>query len=144
MKKLALFSLTAFFVLGLVTPAFAQTPPPYGARGSGLIPCGVDANDDGVVKGAEECTYNDIILGIQGIINFLFALVVPIATIMIAFAGWKLLTADGDSGKVSEARGLMTSVIIGFIIMLVAWLIVFTLTEALLDPDSGFTNMLKK
>jgi hypothetical protein len=140
MKYALLITFSLCLMLALVTPALAQNT----GRGSGLIPCGVDANKDGLVDKLEQCTYKDVIKGIQGLVNFLFKLAAPVATVMFAYAGFKLLTANGDTSKLSEAKSLMTSVGIGFIIMLVAWLIVYTITTGLIDPDSGFSNMLKQ
>ena len=34
--------------------------PVYG-QGSGLIPCGIDNNNDGVVSGDEECGFDDLV-----------------------------------------------------------------------------------
>jgi len=52
------------------------------------------------------------------------------------YAGYLYLTAVGDTGQISKAHGLFKNAIIGFIIILVAWLLVdFILTALLPDPE---------
>ncbi|MBI4158129.1 MAG: hypothetical protein HY505_00695 [Candidatus Yanofskybacteria bacterium] len=50
--------------------------------------------------------------------------------VMIFFAGFKWFTAAGNTAKVNEARGQITNAITGAIILLAAWIILYTI-----NPD---------
>jgi hypothetical protein len=52
-----------------------------------------------------------------------------LAALIVAWAGFKMLTSGGNSGKVSEAKSMMTNVVIGLIILLAAWLMVDTVMK---------------
>ncbi len=82
-----------------------------------------------------ECDFCNLLDMVNGIVNFLITICVVIAVIMIAVAGVKLLTSGGNSSAAAEAKGLFTNVVIGFIIVLSAWLIVDTVLR--ITTDSG-------
>ncbi len=70
----------------------------------GLVPCG----KAGTGIESHPCTFNDVFALINGVINFTFkVLVVPIAALMFAFAGFKMITSGGSS---PEARSAAKSV----------------------------------
>jgi hypothetical protein len=52
-----------------------------------------------------------------------------IAVAIILFAGFKWMTAGGSDDKIGEARKLMTSGVIGLIIILSAWGIAYFILE---------------
>jgi hypothetical protein len=88
------------------------TPPPVN-NGGGLVPCG------------DNCGFTDLMTLIQKVISFiLFALAVPIAAIMFAYAGFLLITSGGEASQKTKAKKIFTNVAIGFIIAVAAWLIV--------------------
>jgi hypothetical protein len=80
------------------------------------------------------CTWPEFIKTINNVISFLFKLAVTLATISFAYAGWLYLTARGDEGQTKRARGIFGKVIMGFIIMSVAWLAVKALMS-IADPS---------
>lgn len=99
---------------------------PFAALAQGLVPC----------TGVENCDFNKFIELIQKVINFLlFSIAMPLAAIVFAWAGIMMLTAGGNEQKVTEAKEIFWWVFVGFIIALAAWLIVDTITEALLKSD---------
>jgi hypothetical protein len=55
---------------------------------------------------------------------------------MFAYAGYLYLTAMGNSGQISKAHTVFLDAIIGFIIMLSAWLFVDFILTALLKGDN--------
>jgi|SRR3990167_7572882 len=79
-----------------------------------------------------ECGFDDLIVLVRNTINFLLIITAPIAAIMFAYAGFLYLTAAGDSGKISKAHGIFWTVLCGIVITLAAWLIISTITGALL------------
>lgn len=60
---------------------------------------------------------------IQKIMNWVMALFFLVATIFILMAGFKYLTAAGDSGKIDEAKHMLTYAIVGIAVGLLAFAI---------------------
>lgn len=89
-------------------------------------------------KGAPDCNFDDLLnLGRQ-IINFLIILSIPIATVAFAYAGYLFLTSGGSASQTSKAKSIFTKVLLGFLFVLTAWLIVRTITSALLKPGAYY------
>ena len=93
----------------------------------GLVACtGIDCNFCSAVETA------------NNVINLLFELMIVAAVILVVVAGLKLVTSAGNVSAMQDAKGMLANVIIGFIIVLSAWLIVDTLMKALMgDPNSN-------
>ena len=53
-------------------------------------------------------------------INFLFLVCMYGGLVMIIWAGWSYITSQGDPGKAKKAMGMITSVLIGLAIVLLA------------------------
>ena len=100
------------------------------AQGS-LIPCGG--------TGQPACTFDHLITLVQRVINFLIVdIAIPLSMVLFAWAGFLYMTAQGDPGKIKTGHTIFISVIWGLVIALAAWLIVNTITTALLTP--GFKS----
>lgn len=127
-----LFSFTFLFVgVGL---ALAVAPTDVSFQ---LVPC------EGTLQ--SPCDYVAFIRGVNNLINYMIALAIPLAAVAFAWAGFKYLTAGGDSGQVQKAHDIFKKVLTGFIIVLAGWLIVQTITSVLLDPQKpGFQKVLKQ
>lgn len=110
------------FLFLVVAPLFAHAAP--------IVPCGADDfNNDGMIKdlpGArvEECHFDDFIVGINNIINFLIVIGGSVAAIVFAIAGFMILTAGANESQVTKAKGMFMQVVWGFVWMLSAWLVV--------------------
>tara|TARA_B100000745_G_scaffold292473_1_gene233383 strand:- start:41879 stop:42103 length:225 start_codon:yes stop_codon:yes gene_type:complete len=50
---------------------------------------------------------------------------------MFAYAGWLFLSDAGSTSKISDGKKIFSSVAIGLVIVLIAWLVVNTLLEVL-------------
>jgi len=96
---------------------------------SGLVRCGDTSNP---------CdTFAELMTLINTVIRFiLFDMVIPIAAIMFAYAGFLMVTAGGSTEKVGKAKTIFTNVAIGVIIAVIAWLII-SLILSILSP-AGF------
>jgi hypothetical protein len=107
-----------FVVLGLAAVLLAPTV----IFAAGLIPCdGPDCN---------ACHFAE--LG-QNIIRWLIGIFAVLAGIVFVIAGLKLASAGGNTGRVSEAKGMMTNVVVGLIIMLAAWILINTVMLMVVD-----------
>jgi len=62
---------------------------------------------------------------VQNVLNVVFALVGSITLLIIVIAGLRYITARGDPNAVSQAKKALIYAIIGLVITLVAYSIVF-------------------
>ena len=99
------------------------TPSSNTTGGSGLIPCnGLDC---------QACHLAQLS---QNIINFLIGLSIPLAAVMFAYAGFLFFTSSAVN-KLGRARDIFKSVLIGFAIVLGAWLAVQTILHTVLSDQ---------
>lgn len=102
-------------VLGLllsVSPVFALV-----GIDEPIIPCGF--------FGQPSCQFCHFFALIQNIYNFLVLVIVPpLAILMIAIAGFLLLTAGGRPGQIQRGWGVVQVVIAGLIMVYVSWLVI--------------------
>ncbi|MFC1614969.1 hypothetical protein ACFL22_00195 [Patescibacteria group bacterium] len=102
-------------IFSILIPSMMLFAPVLAFAANGLIPC------DGVnVK----CTFDMLVQLVQNIIEFIITASPFVAAVAFAYAGWMYITAGGDTGQIKKAHGIFTSVAVGFIIILSAWLIV--------------------
>lgn len=98
-----------------------------GAERSGLVTCtGVDCNF---------CTFIQMV---DNIVDWLFMFLVLAAVLILVYAGFKLVVSAGNPSAMSAAKGYISNVIIGFVIVMAGWLIVDTLMKALVGSGSDF------
>jgi len=110
---------------------------------SGLVQC------DGVLTPGEEgrqriCNFNALLGTVKYVINWLFIISIPIATVAFAYGG--LLYLTGSQGNISTAKSIFTSVAKGFIIMLIAWVAVVTVVNWFVEKNTNvdvFVNIPK-
>jgi hypothetical protein len=86
---------------------------------AGFTQCGYGQNYD--------CDFNAALATIDRIIKFLlYIIVLPVAAILFAWAGIKLIVAraKGKAGAMSEAKELIGRVVVGLIIAMGAWILI--------------------
>jgi hypothetical protein len=133
-KVLTFEKFQPYFTADVVTGAQvtgAQTVTQNVNTVGGIVPCSEPYSPDN----PESCGLAKFIQLIQNVINALFLISIPLATIAFVYIGWTLLTAQGSVAKINDAKHIAKNVIWGFVIILSAWLIVYTITYALLDPS---------
>lgn len=122
MNKKSKFLIILLVLAVFSVPVFsfaAQNPP-----SANLVPCGT--------PGANSCGFNDLFTLVNNVINFvLYSMVIPIAAIMFAYAGFELVTSGGSTEKRGIAKKVFTNAVIGLIISAAAWLIVHTILSIL-------------
>lgn len=104
--------------------------PEVRAQSFNLIVC------DGV---QEPCTFAHFIQLIKNVITALITISTFLATAAFAYAGFKLLASGGNENAKNEAKRIFTKVLIGYLWILGAWLIVYTITSVLLN--TGFSAL---
>lgn len=112
------------FVLGMALTLSVGLPGAVSAAGipDRIVPChGVD------------CTCADLSTVAQNIINTSIFVAIFLSAILIAWAGWKLISSKsmGSGEGVSAGKEVLSNVIIGLVIIIAAWLIVDTIVKTL-------------
>lgn len=132
------FTLTFIAFSVALMPGLVSAQVSGSKTSSGLIPCG-NVVTDGSVSAGQECTFDDLILLAQNVINFLiFKIGAPIAAVMFAYAGFLWVTNAGNEGQITQAKGLFWAVFIGFVVMLAAWLTINMIVTFFLGPTYSF------
>ncbi len=60
---------------------------------------------------------------VEGLLRAVVYIALPIISLFIVYAGFKFVTAQGNQGKITEARDNFMYVVIGAILILGAWAI---------------------
>jgi hypothetical protein len=97
---------------------------------------------DGVVD--NPCQFTHIIVLANKIITGLIIGGVVIATLGFAYAGFLYITAMGASEKISHAHSIFTKTVWGFVFMLSAWLIVYTMEQIFLTDEAKSRSFLQE
>ncbi len=96
---------------------------------AGIVPCGG--------TGQTMCRACDFIAMAQKIMEWFVLVSASIVALMFAFGGMKMVMSAGNTGEVSKGKEMMTNSIIGFIILLAAWLIVNTVLLTVTSDGKG-------
>jgi hypothetical protein len=108
-----IISLSLFSLLTVCSSNFVQ---------AALVPaCG---KTTGTAEETAPCTICHMIIGIQGIIDFGFKIFVGVGILMVVISGIMYIISAGQSGMMDAAKSRLKNVLIGFAVMLGAWLIV--------------------
>lgn len=108
MNKTAV-SIFALVVLAVPISLLAQTP---------LVPCEGDA-----------CNVCHVVELGQNILTWLISIIAVVIALVFAIGGLKMVMAGGNTEQVTSATKMMTNAVIGFVILLGAWLIVDTVIK---------------
>lgn len=107
---------------------------------AGLIPCGRDYNDpDTVWDECKACNLCSLILMGQLMIEFMLKISAIAAILAIAMGGFLYMFAAGNQGTLETAKSIIKNVLIGFVIVFIAWVLVDTIlsTFGYIDPIDG-------
>jgi fucose 4-O-acetylase-like acetyltransferase len=149
MNNIKKISITIFLLLVLSIPAISYSETSSNAPGTSaenpLVPCG-GVNKDG--RPQPECNIGHVNQIIQSGMNLVFIFAGFIVAAMFMYAGFLMITAAGNMSQIQKAKEIFRRVVIGFIIMFLAYLVVKNLLEKLdlnADPKirSLFMNLFK-
>jgi hypothetical protein len=129
---LSLF-LLAMFMLPLISSAqndFVGPPKP------GLVPCGNPTQPP--------CNFAFFILMINEIIKWIISIAGVIFTVVLIWGGFRYMMSQGDSGEQGKAREMLWNTMKGFIIILVSWLIIYTILSMLIPKGSVYEESIFK
>jgi type IV secretory pathway VirB2 component (pilin) len=113
-----------FAILLLSTPVFVL------AQEKGIVKCGNTAG--------QQCTWNDLMKLVSDVMTEGFKYALLFSVFIIILAGFNIMRAQGDIGKMKEARKMLMNVVIGAIIILGSYMIVNALIKALGGFESKF------
>ncbi len=86
---------------------------------------------------ANPCGFNQLITLVQNGLNLVFAFAAFIAAAMFMYAGFLMLTSVGNMSQITKAKAIFRRVIIGFLIMFMAFILVQQLLKNLkLSPQA--------
>ena len=130
MRRLIVICLLAFSLPILVFGATGfETSPEVGGRSQQVAssPSGAGSDTGLVTCSGPDCDACDLVNMVNKIVNFLIVLLTIAATFALVITGFKMVTSGGNTTAWESAKGTFANIIIGFILVLGAWLIVDTL-----------------
>ncbi len=142
MKKILLITLF------LLTPALsmAQTPANTGPY-TGLVKCdGVILSSDTDAAKRKKCDFIELVNQINFLVNWAIRFILLVTLALLAYTGGAYMYAGmaGDVSAANAAKGRLSNIFWGIIIMLFAWLVVRTALNWLIDPAFGGLDLLGK
>jgi hypothetical protein len=90
---------------------------------AGLVPCGGE--------GEPGCNWCYLFQLFKNIIDFAMMIIFPIATVMMIYGGFLMMTAGDNQSRFGDGKKAMTSAVIGILIALLSWLILDTIFKML-------------
>ena len=96
---------------------------------------GVDKDVSGQVK--NPCDFSHVLALVNNITNFFIITGAAVSALAFGYAGFLMMTAAGEMGKIEEAKAIFGKVLVGLLFMLSAWLIVHAIEAAFLDTSPG-------
>jgi len=98
-----------------------------------LVPAGCLGPD---ASKTENCGFPEFMQLVANIMGLLTVLALAIATFLFAFAGFKYATAVGNPSQIQGAKKIFTNVIIGLVIVFIAYTIVQVIASSLqVEPE---------
>lgn len=118
--------------ISLPIPGMDDIIVPTSGGGQGAGDVGFDFNNavpsGGLVppecQNGFNCDFNSLLTLVNNVVNFILILSFPVLAVVIAWVGFLFLSSGGDSGRRSKAKQVLMKTIIGFIVLLAAWLII--------------------
>lgn len=80
------------------------------------------------------CDFHYLIVLLTVLIHDLVVLSTLMAGCVFAYAGFILLTSGGNTNAMTKAKDMFIKVLKGYLWILAAWLVVYTITSTLLAP----------
>lgn len=106
---------------------------------AGIIPCGLttdDPNQAGDQTG--KCTICHLIVGVNNIVILLRNVMSAIAVVVVVAMSFVYITSAGDESRMAFAKQGILASLIGFAIILLAWLLVnYILTLPIYNTNAG-------
>lgn len=116
-KKISIITLLTLTLTPLFSFAQTQLEKPTGPGADrALVQC-------------DTCGAKDAVNIIQNIMNLAFMFSGFVVAVMFMYAGFLLITAVGDTGKIQKARNIFKRTVIGFIVMYLSYILVLNVLK---------------
>ncbi len=146
-----------FFLLSISAFLFPVISFAQQGGGTGNLPTGTPSNAGGSFYGITyecapktvngtgttiygECDFDDLVAAVLYLVNWATGFAIAFCVVVIAYAGAELMISGDNSSARSKAKGRLYKVLVGLVIILIAWLIVRLITSAL-GVNTGITNL---
>ena len=96
---------------------------------AGLVPCG-DSD-----TGESLCQTCDIYRLVENVFGWIFGLAAVVAAIIIVVGGMRMVTSAGNQMAKADARKWIGSAVVGFVLIMSAWILVELLIGVLYGSD---------
>lgn len=102
-----------------------------------LVPCGRLTDDPGTttINETENCTLCHLFLLLKNVFDLMLSLLIIVSILLITIGGVVYIVSTGNSNLIGIAKNIITKTLIGFALMLIGWLLVFTLLTFLSTGD---------
>lgn len=116
--------------LVLMTPSFVF--------GQGLVPqCSRG-------EGSDPCQFCHVVELVNNVVAWLVAVLGIIAALIIIYAGFLMVASGGNASAKEKAKGFITNIVIGYVLVLGAWILIDTGFRALIGGQSyGMWNQIQ-
>jgi hypothetical protein len=138
MKNLTLFTIYLLALAGLAQPMLVTAQPQNPASTTQsviLVECTGTPLNPNDPNSEKECNYRDVFRQINKAINFIFLAAVPILIIVLTYSGIQILLARGNMSKLSDAKKRFQKIVIGMLVVMFAYLVVYAIAKAFLRPE---------
>lgn len=126
-------SLVFMFVLLIPVLSFSA------GTSTSLIQCGnTPTTTPGTNEITGDCTFTDAIGLINRLISGFIGIAWVIFTITLVYGGFLYITSGENPGNKEKAKKMLGNTVLGFILILTAWLIVYTILVNLIPTDSVY------
>lgn len=129
------------FAFSILVPSFTTVEANTLVSNTDIVSCtggggGVDA--DGKSTNEVACNWCTLMKLVENVFDFLFVIFTLVAVGMVMYVGFQLVMSQGSGEAMEKGKAMFSSLVIGFVIFLSAWLIVDTIIKGLVKSDSGF------
>ncbi len=122
--------LKANIIAGLISFAL---PALVFAQAQGLIPCN-----------GPDCTFDSFVGLINNIIRYFIDIAASVAAITFAYAGARILLHPGNPSERENAKKMFEKTVIGMAIVLLSWLVIYTVIKTFVPAQFNALRFLGK
>lgn len=137
MKSLAK-NITFVFLIGLMA-----MQPIAVLNAQGFVTCGTRTDQDiqGTAAREDFCSIRELIQLVYSVINFLLSISGLIAVAYILWGGLQMILAQGSQERLTKAKATLWNAILGFVLILLSYLIVGFVAGLLLGSNATANPM---
>jgi hypothetical protein len=93
-----------------------------------IVPCTSNSFD-------ERCRYQDLMILVKNIIKFLLMFIIPVVAIVAVYTGMQMILNRSNPVELSKYKANALRIVIGIIIILLAWTLVASIFAAVVNED---------